>query len=203
MVTNPTTVKFLCSYGGRITPRYPDGKLRYHGGDTRVLSVSRSVSFNGQLVNQLVFLPFSQFQINRLINGNLILTELTKKLGDICGIAVSSLRCQLPTDDLDALVTITSDEDLTNLMEEYDLASMTTVKIRVFLSPLRSTTKSSPPPSKASSSSSKSRSRSRSPPSSSTTETTCPSCVERSMRNNGCYVHRSPSQNQFYLIHNN
>ncbi|KAL2471560.1 PB1 domain-containing protein [Abeliophyllum distichum] len=29
----------------RILPRYPDGKLRYHGGETRVLSVERSISF--------------------------------------------------------------------------------------------------------------------------------------------------------------
>ncbi|EOA35792.1 hypothetical protein CARUB_v10021024mg [Capsella rubella] len=179
MVTNPTTVKFLCSYGGRITPRYPDGKLRYHGGDTRVLSVSRFVSF----------------------------TELASKISDVCGMVVTTLRCQLPTDDLDALVTVTSDEDLTNLMEEYDLASMTPVKIRVFLSPLRSTTtskNSSPPLSTTSSSSSKSSTRSRSPPSTTSSATeTCPSCVERSMRNNGCYVHRSPSQHQFRNLINN
>ncbi|CAA0328177.1 putative PB1 domain-containing protein [Arabidopsis thaliana] len=174
MVPNTTTVKFLCSYGGRITPRYPDGKLRYQGGDTRVLSVTRAISF----------------------------TELKKKLGEICGIAVTSLRCQLPTDDLDALVTVRSDEDLKNLMEEYDLATTTQVKIHVFLSPLKSTrttANSSPPPSTTSSSSSKSRSRS--PPSPSTPET-CPSCVERSIRNNGCYVHRSPSHNQLYFINN-
>lgn len=41
------TIKFLCSYGGRILPRYPDGKLRYVGGDTRVLSVHRSLPFQG------------------------------------------------------------------------------------------------------------------------------------------------------------
>lgn len=42
-----STIKFLCSYGGKIVPRYPDGKLRYHGGETRVLSVDRSISFSG------------------------------------------------------------------------------------------------------------------------------------------------------------
>lgn len=42
-----TTIKFLCSYGGKILPRYPDGKLRYHGGETRVLAVDRSISFSG------------------------------------------------------------------------------------------------------------------------------------------------------------
>ncbi|KAG2321615.1 hypothetical protein Bca52824_014828 [Brassica carinata] len=87
-------------------PRYPDNKLRYHGGHTRVLSVQRSISF----------------------------AELAVKLGEVCGMKVSSLRCQLPADDLDALVTVSSDEDLANLMEEYDLAA-TALKIHVFLSP--------------------------------------------------------------------
>ncbi|GJR79535.1 hypothetical protein Tco_0150320 [Tanacetum coccineum] len=43
-----TTIRFLCSYGGRILPRHPDGKLRYYGGETRVLVVSRSISFSGK-----------------------------------------------------------------------------------------------------------------------------------------------------------
>lgn len=49
MVASPTnsTIKFLCSYGGKILPRYPDGKLRYNGGHTRVLAVPRSISFSG------------------------------------------------------------------------------------------------------------------------------------------------------------
>lgn len=57
------------------------------------------------------------------------------KLGELCGTSVS-LRCQLPTEDLDALVSITSDEDLANLIEEYDRASSppSSLKIRAFLS---------------------------------------------------------------------
>ncbi|KAG0458199.1 hypothetical protein HPP92_023044 [Vanilla planifolia] len=90
-----SSVKFLCSYGGRIIPCYPDGRLRYIGGETRVLSVHRSISFS----------------------------DLQSKLGELCGWETVNLRCQIPTEDLDALVSITSDEDLANLMEEYDLAS--------------------------------------------------------------------------------
>ncbi|XP_010251065.1 PREDICTED: uncharacterized protein LOC104593086 isoform X2 [Nelumbo nucifera] len=126
------TVKFLCSYGGKILPRYPDGKLRYVGGDTRVLAVDRSTPF----------------------------AELLVKLGELCGSSVS-LRCQLPTEDLDALVSITSDEDLANLIEEYDRANMSRdretssappqLKIRAFLSPPKSIKKISPPPSASSS----------------------------------------------------
>ncbi|XP_057949221.1 protein PAL OF QUIRKY isoform X2 [Malania oleifera] len=136
----PPTIKFLCSYGGKILPRYPDGKLRYHGGDTRVLAVHRSVSFS----------------------------ELLVKLGDLCGSSVS-LRCQLPTEDLDALVSITSDEDLANLIEEYDRAASissatsSSIKIRAFLSPPKSLKKISPPPSSAPSSKSSVASASRFP----------------------------------------
>ncbi|XP_026662356.1 uncharacterized protein LOC103711999 [Phoenix dactylifera] len=113
------TIKFLCSYGGKILPRYPDGKLRYVGGHTRVLAVDRS-------------LPFS---------------ELQGKLGEMCGWGAVNLRCQLPTEDLDALVSVTSDEDLANLIEEYDLASrdrLLPLKIRAFLFPPPTKTPSPP-----------------------------------------------------------
>ncbi|OIT40439.1 PREDICTED: uncharacterized protein LOC109236808 [Nicotiana attenuata] len=101
-------LKFLCSYGGKIIPRHTDGKLRYYGGESRVLSVHPCISF----------------------------AELMVKLGEMCGASVS-LRCQLPNEDLDALVSITCDEDLANLIEEYDHAS--TLKIRAFLLPPKST----------------------------------------------------------------
>ncbi|GMY26310.1 pectinesterase inhibitor 10-like [Fagus crenata] len=118
--TPTTTIKFLSSYGGKILPRYPDGKLRYVGGETRVLAVDRSISFS----------------------------ELLMKLGELCSASVS-LRCQLPSEDLDALVSITSDEDLANLIEEYDRAPSppSSLKIRAFLSPPKPTRKSisSPP----------------------------------------------------------
>uniref|UniRef100_A0A0V0H9P9 Putative ovule protein n=1 Tax=Solanum chacoense TaxID=4108 RepID=A0A0V0H9P9_SOLCH len=120
-------LKFLCSYGGKIMPRQTDGKLRYYGGETRVLSVDRSISF----------------------------TELLLKLGEMSGSSVS-LRCQLPNEDLDALISITSDEDLVNLIEEYDRVSAISsfLKIRAFLYPPKSTKKVvSPTPSIASTSS--------------------------------------------------
>ncbi|GKC91399.1 putative octicosapeptide/Phox/Bem1p family protein [Tanacetum coccineum] len=118
-MTSTNTIKFLCSFGGKILPRYPDGNLRYHGGQTRLLSVNRSISFN----------------------------ELMTKLGELCETTVC-LRCQLPTEDLDALVSITCDEDLNNLIEEYDryaAQQSKSIKIRAFLSlPKRSTLSGSP-----------------------------------------------------------
>lgn len=38
-------VKFLCSFSGSILPRPQDGKLRYVGGETRIVSVPRDISF--------------------------------------------------------------------------------------------------------------------------------------------------------------
>ncbi|CAL4993501.1 unnamed protein product [Urochloa decumbens] len=103
------SVKFLCSYGGRILPRHTDGALRYVGGDNRVLSVDRPLHFY----------------------------ELQQKLRELCGWDVF-LRCQLPTEDLDALVSVTGDDDIANLLEEYDAASkdrLQPLKIRAFLFP--------------------------------------------------------------------
>ncbi|XP_031091282.1 uncharacterized protein LOC115996255 isoform X2 [Ipomoea triloba] len=104
------SIKFLYSYGGRIVPRRPDGKLRYIGGLTRVLSVHRSINF----------------------------AELMVKFGESCGESMS-LRCKLPTEDLDVLVSVRSDEDLANVIEEYDRVSAATnqeMKIRAVLSPI-------------------------------------------------------------------
>jgi hypothetical protein len=48
------SVKFLCSYGGRILPRHSDGALRYVGGNNRVLSLDRSLQFYGSYIKQHV-----------------------------------------------------------------------------------------------------------------------------------------------------
>ncbi|KAJ8440332.1 hypothetical protein Cgig2_012768 [Carnegiea gigantea] len=120
-------VKFLCSYGGRILPRRSDGCLRYVGGVTRVVSVPESTSFS----------------------------DLMVKLGELCGYSVR-LRCQLPSEDLDVLVSIKSDEDLSNVIEEYRKASSIAgkeLKIRAILSPPTSSPSPSPPYTSSSSSS--------------------------------------------------
>ncbi|KAK8477988.1 hypothetical protein V6N13_017442 [Hibiscus sabdariffa] len=176
---NPT-IKFLCSYGGKIVPRYPDGKLRYHGGETRVLAVDRSISF----------------------------ADLSSKMGEMCGTPVT-LRCQLPTEDLDALVSITSDEDLANLIEEYDRVASppSSLKIRAFLSPPKSARKSVSPPS---SSNSSSKSSSSSTPRYSSlcqiprTPVAFPLCSQKSSRkmipNYGYHVHQG-NPSHIYLVH--
>lgn len=84
----------------------------------------------------------------------------------MCGTSVN-LRCQLPLEDLDALVSITSDEDLVNLIEEYDRAAAASppvsVKIRAFLSTPKSTKKTSSPSQSSASSASSSSNETASP----------------------------------------
>ncbi|KAJ8634634.1 hypothetical protein MRB53_008901 [Persea americana] len=87
----PPRIKFLCSFGGSILPRPLDGKLRYVGGETRIVSVPRDVSYD----------------------------ELMSRMQEIFeGAAV--LKYQQPDEDLDALVSVVNDDDVMNMMEEYD-----------------------------------------------------------------------------------
>ncbi|XP_058095061.1 uncharacterized protein LOC131240683 isoform X2 [Magnolia sinica] len=83
-------MKFLCSFGGRILPRPSDGKLRYVGGETRIITIRNSLSWQ----------------------------ELFQKTLGICN-QLHTIKYQLPGEDLDALVSVSSDEDLQNMMEEY------------------------------------------------------------------------------------
>lgn len=99
-------VKFLCSFSGSILPRPQDGKLRYVGGETRIVSVPRDISYD-DLMNRM------------------------KELFE--GAAV--LKYQQPDEDLDALVSVVNDDDVTNMMEEYDKlgAGDGFTRLRIFL----------------------------------------------------------------------
>uniref|UniRef100_A0A5B6YP07 PB1 domain-containing protein n=1 Tax=Davidia involucrata TaxID=16924 RepID=A0A5B6YP07_DAVIN len=113
------TIKFLYSYGGKLLPRRADGKLCYVSGYTRILAVDRSFTF----------------------------AELMVKFGELCGSSMS-LKCKLPSEDLDVLVSVTGDDDLVNVIEEYDRVSSSTgqdLKIRAILFPLKYLKKVSPP----------------------------------------------------------
>lgn len=83
-------MKFLCSFGGRILPRPSDGKLRYVGGETRIITIRKNVSWK----------------------------ELMQKTFGICN-QPHTIKYQLPGEDLDALISVSSDEDLQNMIEEY------------------------------------------------------------------------------------
>ncbi|KAJ0988512.1 hypothetical protein J5N97_006868 [Dioscorea zingiberensis] len=102
-----TKMKFLCSFGGRILPRPSDRKLRYVGGDTRILRLSRDISWR-ELVQKTLTI-FHQ---------------------------PHTIKYQLPGEDLDALVTVSSDEDVQSMMEECSvLGGDGSQKLRLFLLP--------------------------------------------------------------------
>ncbi|PSS04296.1 Serine/threonine-protein kinase [Actinidia chinensis var. chinensis] len=99
-------LKFLCSFSGSILPRPQDGKLRYVGGETRILSVPRDITYE----------------------------ELMVKMRELYeGAAV--LKYQQPDEDLDALVSVVNDDDVMNMMEEYDKLGSGDgfTKLRIFL----------------------------------------------------------------------
>ncbi|KAK9269971.1 hypothetical protein L1049_025544 [Liquidambar formosana] len=103
-------VKFMCSYGGKIHPRPHDNQLTYVGGDTKILTVDRNIRFSG-IISKLSFLCDSE----------------------VC------FKYQLPGEDLDALISVTNDEDLEHMMLEYDRlyrASAKPARLRLFLFPL-------------------------------------------------------------------
>ncbi|KAK8957054.1 Serine/threonine-protein kinase EDR1 [Platanthera zijinensis] len=108
---NPSSakVKFLCSFGGKILPRPGDGKLRYVGGETRIISVKKNLSWK----------------------------ELMHKTTSICN-SPHIVRYRLPCEDLDALISVSSDEDLQNMMDEYFGLEKAdgSQRLRIFLIPL-------------------------------------------------------------------
>ncbi|KAF5759102.1 putative PB1 domain-containing protein [Helianthus annuus] len=102
---NVCKVKFMCSYGGKIKPRPHDNQLSYVGGETKILAVHRSVTF----------------------------ATLIAKLKALCHTDVS-FKYQLPGEDLDALISVTNDDDLAHMMHEHDRLP-SPAKLRLFLLP--------------------------------------------------------------------
>ncbi|KAK1431248.1 hypothetical protein QVD17_14572 [Tagetes erecta] len=107
---NNYKVKLMCSYGGKIHPRPHDNQLAYIGGETKILSVDRSIKFS----------------------------VLLAKLASLCDADVC-FKYQLPGEDLDALISVTNDDDLDHMMNEYDRlnrASPKPARLRLFLFPV-------------------------------------------------------------------
>lgn len=99
-------MKVLCSFGGKILPRPSDSKLRYVGGETRIIRIKKDISWQ----------------------------ELMQKTSSIYN-ETYAIKYQLPGEDLDALVSVSCDEDLQNMMEECnDLKDgKGSKKLRIFL----------------------------------------------------------------------
>ncbi|VFQ78178.1 unnamed protein product [Cuscuta campestris] len=115
-------LRLMCSYGGRIVPRPHDKSLCYVGGDTRIVVTDRHSSLS----------DLSLRLSKTLLNGRSF-----------------SLKYQLPNEELDSLISVTTDEDLENMIDEYDRINSNsnggtkTSRLRLFLFPSKSDTISS------------------------------------------------------------
>lgn len=111
-------VKFMVSYGGKIQPRSHDNQLAYVGGETKILAVDRSVKFSN-LLSKL---------------SSLIAEDNNSNSSS----SISSFKYQLPGEELDALISVTNDDDLEHMMHEYDRlyrASSRPARLRLFAFP--------------------------------------------------------------------
>ncbi|GJN05861.1 hypothetical protein PR202_ga23530 [Eleusine coracana subsp. coracana] len=117
-------LRLMCSFGGRIVPRPTDKTLCYLGGETRIVAVDRHAS-----------LADVHARLSRSLLGGRPFT----------------LKYQLPNEDLDSLISVSTDEDLDNLIDEYDRiaasssgsGSSRTSRIRLFLFPAKPESSSS------------------------------------------------------------
>ncbi|KAJ4716030.1 Phox/Bem1p [Melia azedarach] len=106
--------KFMCSYGGKIQPRPHDNQLAYVGGETKIFAVDRTIKF----------------------------ASMISKLSALCGDNDVAFKYQLPGEDLDALISVTNDDDLEHMMHEYDRlyrGSAKPARMRLFLFPAGTT----------------------------------------------------------------
>ncbi|KAF7143552.1 hypothetical protein RHSIM_Rhsim05G0113500 [Rhododendron simsii] len=100
-------VKLLCSHGGKILPRSADGHLKYVGGETRIVSFPRDINFS----------------------------DLMKKLASVSDGDII-LKYQIIPEDLDALVSVKTEEDLRHMLDEHDrYESAGNPMLRAFLFP--------------------------------------------------------------------
>ncbi|KAF3453654.1 hypothetical protein FNV43_RR04095 [Rhamnella rubrinervis] len=95
----PKNLKLVCSFNGTFLPRPPSGKLRYVGGETRIISVDRNIGF----------------------------FKLRSKIAELCPNSTSfCLKFQVPEsypahfDSDTSLVVIASDDDVRCMIDEYD-----------------------------------------------------------------------------------
>ncbi|KAM1201443.1 hypothetical protein EV1_017479 [Malus domestica] len=95
----PKKLKLVCCFNGAFHPRPPSGKLRYVGGEARIVSVDRNIGFS----------------------------KLRSKILDLCPSInpTFTLKYQLPgsgsgSDSAAPLALIASDDDVRCMIEEYD-----------------------------------------------------------------------------------
>ncbi|CAL5034266.1 unnamed protein product [Urochloa decumbens] len=82
-------IKFICNFGGTFLPRPSDGELRYVGGERHLLQINRDMSWH----------------------------ELTCKTTKLIR-RDHIIKYHLPGEQLNMLISITSDDDLRNMIDE-------------------------------------------------------------------------------------
>ncbi|KAL8268917.1 hypothetical protein R6Q59_002715 [Mikania micrantha] len=115
--TAPTKLRLMCSYGGHIVPRPHDKTLCYVGGDTRIVVVDRHTT-----------LP----DLTHRLTKTLLRSSSSSMSPDF------TVKYQLPSEDLDSLISVTTDEDLENMIDEYERLNINkSHQLRLFLFPTK------------------------------------------------------------------
>lgn len=115
--TIATKLRLMCSYGGHIIPR-PNNKssLFYAGGETRIVALDRRTTASS--------LSALTSHLSRTLYNNRPFT----------------LKYQLPNEDFDSLISVTTDEDFFNMLEEHDRINHSCPmppRLRLFLFPIK------------------------------------------------------------------
>eukprot|EP00257_Ricinus_communis_P020848 XP_015580190.1 uncharacterized protein LOC8265031 [Ricinus communis] len=107
--TATATNKFrlMCSYGGQIITRPNTKSLYYAGGDTRIITIPTTTTTLSSLT-----------------------THLSSTLHINCPF---TLKYQLPSHDLDSLISLSTDDDLLIMLDEHHRLSPTPSRIRLFI----------------------------------------------------------------------
>lgn len=97
-------IKFICSFGGAFLPRPSDGELRYVGGERHLLRIDQDMSWR----------------------------ELTCKTTKLIR-QDHTIKYHLPGEQLNMLISITSDDDLRNMIDECIVLEASRERLTMYL----------------------------------------------------------------------
>jgi len=96
-------IKFICSFGGAFLPRPSDGELRYVGGERHLVRIDRDVSWRELICK------------TKLIRQD------------------HTIKYHLPGEQLNMLISITSDDDLRNMVDECIVLEASRERLTMYL----------------------------------------------------------------------
>ncbi|XP_076894982.1 protein PAL OF QUIRKY-like [Bidens hawaiensis] len=110
-----TTFRLMVSTGGHILPRPHDKSLRYVGGETRMLTLDRHTTLS---------------DLTTRLSKTIIKKSCTSS--STSSSVQFALKYQLPNEELDSLISVTTDEDMENMIDECErLSSGTSVNRKI------------------------------------------------------------------------